>query len=148
MDQAAFSQNVMGLVSSVTIPLLSSLILIDSLINEEIDSCEDYGKLLLIDEQIQSSIEYFLELRTLSLNKIGSELINVKIRDGKNGEKSSKRSPWLKSCIINYSESEWINDNNNDNINKKWWEEIFLGILIVLNMGIMIWQVYKMMPIL
>ena len=44
MDEAEFSQKVMGLISSVTTPLLSSLILIDSLINEEINNSEEYWK--------------------------------------------------------------------------------------------------------
>ena len=69
-------------------PLLSSLILIDNLINEEVDNIEDYGKILLIDEQVQSSIEYFFELRTLALNTIGSDLINRK----NNGDKNKKKS--------------------------------------------------------
>jgi hypothetical protein len=147
MDQAAFSQNVMGLVSSITTPLLSSLILIDGLINEDIDSVEDYGNILLIDEQIQSSIEYFFELRTLTLNKIGSELINKKSRDRNNEIKIGEKYTNPNHFIINNLENELINEINNDNTNKKWWKELSSGILIVLNIGILIWQMYKMMPI-
>jgi hypothetical protein len=86
MDKAMFSHKILGLVNSIMTPLLSSLILIDNLINEEVTNIEDYGKLLLIDEQVQSSIVYFFELRTLALNKIGSELINEK-NNGNNNRK-------------------------------------------------------------
>ena len=86
MDKAEFSQEVMGVISSVTTPLLGSLILIDSLLNDEIDNIEEYGKILLIDEQIQSSIEYFFKLRTLALNKIRSKLINEKIKAVRTGK--------------------------------------------------------------
>ena len=90
MDEAVFSQKVMGLISSVMTPLLASLMLIDSLINEEINNSEEYGKILLIDEQVQSSIEYFLELRTLSLNHIANNLINNKNKYRNKGPKQRK----------------------------------------------------------
>jgi hypothetical protein len=91
MDEAIFSQKVMGLISSVTTPLLSSLILIDDLINEEIYNSEEYGKILLIDEQLQASIEYFFKLRTLSLNHIGNNLINKKYNCRNKGPKKKKK---------------------------------------------------------
>ncbi|MDO9533183.1 MAG: hypothetical protein Q7O12_13795 [Deltaproteobacteria bacterium] len=91
MDKAMFSHRILGLLNSIMAPLLSSLILIDNLINEEVDNIEDYGKILLIGEQVQSSIEYFFDLRTLALNKLASELINEKNNGGKNRKKSCRK---------------------------------------------------------
>jgi len=78
MDEAKFSDTVMGLVNSITTPLLSALILTDNLINEEIDNHDFYGKIMSIDEQLQSSVEYFLELRTITFNKYASNIIKHK----------------------------------------------------------------------
>jgi hypothetical protein len=78
MDEATFLRQVLGLLNSITSPLLSSLILIDNLINEVVDNCENYGKILLIDEQVQSSIEYLLKLRTLTLSNLESQFISGK----------------------------------------------------------------------
>lgn len=148
MDEAVFSQKVMGLINSVTTPLLSSLILIDSLINEEINNSEEYGKILLIDEQVQSSIEYFFELRTLSLNYIGNKLINNKTKNLNKGQKQAKNLIDLNSTTINDIEKLDICEQNNKNKNhKKCLREVFIGISIVTNIGIIVWQLYKMMPI-
>lgn len=87
-----FSHQILGLVNSITGPLLHSIILIDNLINEEVNNIEDYGRLRLIDEQVQSSIEYFLELRTLVLNKIESDLINRKIMGKRKRKSRAKKS--------------------------------------------------------
>lgn len=92
MDKAMFSHQILGLVNSITGPLLHSIILIDNLINEEVNNIEDYGRLRLIDEQVQSSIEYFLELRTLVLNKIESDLINRKIMGKRKRKSRAKKS--------------------------------------------------------
>jgi hypothetical protein len=143
MEQALFSQNVMGLVSSITTPLLSSLILIDGLISDDIDSVEDYEKILLVEEQIQSSIEYFLELRTLTLNKLTTDIFNIKSKDNKYENKINKEYHKRNSIINNYSENRLINKYEN----KKWWKKYSSGILIVVNIVIFIWQTYKMIPI-
>lgn len=147
MDEAGFPQTIMGLVSSITTPLLSSLILIDCLINEDVDSVEDYGKMLLINEQIQSSIEYFLEIRALTLNKIGSQLINNKSKAKRKEMINCKKINGLSSYIVKSSEIELINQTNNEDTKKKWRREFFSGILIVINIGILIWQTYKILPI-
>ncbi|MCK9377015.1 MAG: hypothetical protein M0P73_12775 [Syntrophobacterales bacterium] len=139
MDKAMFPHQIMGLVNSITTPLLSSLILIDDLISEQSDNIEDYGKILLIDEQVQSSIEYFLELRTLALNKIGSGLIDEKNNGRKNTSKQCRERHSLRLLQDLRSESIYEKADNEKN-RKAWWREFSIGILIVMNIGIMVWQ--------
>ena len=67
MNQVDFPINVMGLISSISRPLLSSFILIDDLIQEEDHDSSTKGSFLELSHQIQSAIEYLLELRALTM---------------------------------------------------------------------------------
>ncbi|MFA5183713.1 MAG: hypothetical protein WC405_20580 [Syntrophales bacterium] len=146
MDKAMFPHQVIGLINSITTPLLSSLILIDNLISEQIDNVEDYGKILLIDEQVQSSIEYFLELRTIALNKIGSVLIDEKNNSSKTALKRCREPHSLRLLQDLGSESIYGKADNRKN-QKPWWREFFMGVLIVVNIGIMVWQLRQFIQI-
>ena len=109
---------------------------------------KNIGKILLIDEQVQSSLEYFLELRTLSLNHIASKLINNKNKYLNKLQKQVNEINNINSMVINdianldSHEHKIINNNH-----KKWLREFFMGILIVANIGIIVWQVYKIIPL-
>jgi hypothetical protein len=66
MEKAILSK-ITGIENSIIHPLLSSLIMLDDLIHEEIDDPEKYSALLFIDQQVQRAIEFFLELRSVTM---------------------------------------------------------------------------------
>jgi hypothetical protein len=103
MDEATFSDHVMGLVNSITTPLLSSLILTDNLINEEIDNLEFYGKIMSINQQLQASVEYFLELRALTFIKHESNRINKKNNYKDRRKQYLKNAFYAVMTIVNVS---------------------------------------------
>lgn len=82
MSEIIFSHQILGLVNSIIHPLLSSLILLDDLIREEFEDIDTYGKLVQIDQQLQSAVEHFLDLRSLTFLELeGGEIYCTSIEN-------------------------------------------------------------------
>lgn len=74
MEKTKYPLKVKGLLNSIIHPLLSSLILLDDLIHEIFEDQEILGRLLEIDNQVQSAAKYFLELRFLTSLEVSEVL--------------------------------------------------------------------------